>query len=199
MSGQVRAAGNVLQPAEALAGKAGGDTGKLAMGTQVGKPLTREAKGADVLGLVGSGGRRRLEALLREIGAAVDVDLLVRVGLDVVEDLAQQLVGEAQQAGGGGVHVHAAESRGVGVGASTDGSRRVARAGWRRVVLAVGVAGVAAQSVVVGWDDGFWGEGRGGMLRGYARPQQSILMALHHGRRKSSAEDAAGQPSAIVG
>lgn len=133
MAGQVRAAGNVLQPAEALAGKPGRDTGKLAMGTQVGKPLTREAKGADVLRLVRGGQRRRLEALLRQIGAAVDVDLLLRVGLDVVEDLAQQLVGEAQNAGGGG---HAAGSRGVGVRidrrAGARAARIGARLGWRR-------------------------------------------------------------------
>lgn len=64
MSGQVRAGGDVLQPAEALAGEAGGDTGKLAHGTQLGKPLTREAEGTDVLRLVGRGWRGRLEALL---------------------------------------------------------------------------------------------------------------------------------------
>lgn len=145
MSGQVRAAGNVLQPPEALAGEPSGNTGKLADGTQLGKPLTREAEDTDVLRLVGRRQRRRLEALLREVGAAIDIDLLLGVCLDVVENLAEQLVGETQQAGGGG---HVVGSRGVGVGVRIDrrAGERAARTGARQLGGARGTGSLGRRS-----------------------------------------------------
>ena len=97
--GEMGLAGDALEAGEAGLGEAGGDAGELVDGAELGEAATGEAEVGEGVGLVRGRRGRRLEALLGEVGAAVEVDELVGVGFDVVEDLAEELVGESHDAG----------------------------------------------------------------------------------------------------
>lgn len=66
--------------------------------SQLREALANEAETGNVLGLIGCRQRRRLEALLGKIVAAVQVNQLVGIRLDVIENFAQKLVGKSQEA-----------------------------------------------------------------------------------------------------
>ena len=98
MLGQVLLVGDVLEALEALAGEAGGDAGELVQGSEVREAFAGQAEAGNVLGLVPVGRGRWLEALLREIGAAIEAYELFRVGFYVVQDLPEKLVGQFKNA-----------------------------------------------------------------------------------------------------
>jgi hypothetical protein len=62
--------------------------------TEVGELPAGQAKGGDGLGLVVFWGQRQFEALLGEIGAALETDGLFWLRGDIFEDDAKKLVGK---------------------------------------------------------------------------------------------------------
>ena len=92
MTCQMRLTCNIVQPPQSLAGEARSHPGELVHSAELGEASAGESEVADVLGLVWLGRWRRSEALLREIGPPVEVHQLLRVGLNVIENLAEQLV-----------------------------------------------------------------------------------------------------------
>ena len=59
-------------------------------GAETRESLAREAETCNVLGLISVWRRRRFEALLREIGAAVDTNQFLGVGFNVIEYVAEE-------------------------------------------------------------------------------------------------------------
>lgn len=95
-SGNVRLAGNLLEAVQASLGEACGDTCELMDDAEVGELSARQPEGGDGLGLVIVWRQRQLEALLREVGAALEADGLLWLRGDIFEDDAQQLVGKIE-------------------------------------------------------------------------------------------------------
>ena len=98
MPREVRAVADLLKALEASGREAGRDPGELVGDADLGEAPAGEAEVADVLRAGRGRGVRGPEALDREVGAPVDADGQVRVALDLVEDLAEQVVRQVLEA-----------------------------------------------------------------------------------------------------
>ena len=82
--GQMRSTSNVLETSEAIATEACSDAGELMDCAQLRELAACQSEVADGLSCVGWRPRWGLERLLREVVTAIDVDELLRIGLDVI-------------------------------------------------------------------------------------------------------------------
>ena len=110
----MRAAADAVEALEAGGGEAGGDAGELVGDAELGEAAAGEAEVADVLGARRRRRARGPEALDRQVGAPVDADGEVRVALDLVEDLPQQVVRQVLQAAAHGRRSVRGRGRGGG-------------------------------------------------------------------------------------